>query len=716
MVPYLLKHQHFSKISQSNILMKTSKFIAFLFFGVFVITNIITAQTEDTKDLYLWLEDVESKKSLDWVRAQNSITEQKIGNHPLYTTLETKFLAANNDKDRIIYPTIVGNYIYNLWQDEINERGLWRRMLKDDFIAQKTEWEIVLDIDDLSKKENKKWVFDGATWLSPNNNICLLALSEGGTDKNSIREFNVKTKEFVKDGFYFPKSKGGVSWLNENKVLMTRDFGEGTLTTSGYPRTVRTLERGQKIEDGKLIFETNSNNVGVFASSFYQNNKWHAYIYDAITFYSSELQYLTDDSFKKLTYPMDAELAGFHKGQILLSLQSDWKINNKTFKEGSLISLDLDKNLKGQQDIKTVYLPNKNSSYVSLTSTKDFIVVNSMENVKNKLIKFSLNNRNWISEAIMAPDFGSIYLISSDVTSNDYFFLYSNFLSPRTLYYANESSLKVVKKLKNMFDSSNLEVKQNTVVSKDGTIVPYFIVHKKDIVLNGNNPTLIYAYGGFNVSEQPDYSFTTGIGWLEQGGVYVLANIRGGGEFGPSWHENGMKEKKQNCYDDFYAVSEYLIESKVTSPKSLGAYGWSNGGLMAGVLFTQRPDLFSAVIVGAPLLDMKRYSKLLAGASWIGEYGNPDIPEEWAYIKKYSPYHNLHLDKEYPEVFFVTSTKDDRVHPGHARKMAAKMKTMGHPFLYHETIEGGHGAASTNAQEARVSALMFTYLNIKLNK
>jgi len=294
--------------------------------------------------------------------------------------------------------------------------------------------------------------------------------------------------------------------------------------------------------------------------------------------------------------------------------------------------------------------------------------------------------------------------------------MYSNFISPRTLYYANANEIQVTKKLKDVFKTDNLEVEQNTVASKDGTIIPYFIVHKKGMKLNGMNPTLIYAYGGFNISEQPDYSYTIGLGWLEQGGVYVLANIRGGGELGPSWHQDGMKEKKQNSYDDFYAVTEDLINKKVSSPKTLGAYGWSNGGLMAGVLFTQRPDLFNAIIVGAPLLDMKRYTKLLAGASWIGEYGNPDVPEEWEYIKKYSPYHNVHADKIYPEVFFVTSTKDDRVHPGHARKMAAKMNNLGHTFLYQETIEGGHGASSTNEQQAKISASIYTYLNMKLNK
>ena len=690
-----------------------------LFLSVFVLLlfshQVGLSQDQQVDDAYLWLEEVESEKSLEWVRAQNAISDKTITNHPLFEPLQAKYIEASNDKDKIVYPTLVGDYVYNLWQDEVNERGLWRRMSKTDFMAQKTTWETVLDIDELSKKENKKWVFAGATWLAPNNTICLLALSDGGKDENVIREFNAETKEFVENGFTFPESKGGVSWISADKVLVSRDFGEGTLTTSGYPRQVKTLERGASIDIAKKVFETATTSVGAFGYSFYQDNRWYVIVYNAITFYNSEMYSLNGDALQKLEYPNDAQVAGQHKKQALLALQSDWDVNGVTYKKGSLVSYDFFKNIEGKLDVKTVYEPNEKSSYVGSGGSKDFIVVNAMENVQNKLIKYTWENNSWVAEGIKAPEFGSIRLVASDDQSNDYFFMYSNFISPRTLYHANANEMQVTKKLKDVFKTDNLEVKQYTVASKDGTMIPYFMVYQKDMKWDGTNPTLVYAYGGFNSSEQPDYSYTTGLGWLEQGGVYVLANIRGGGEFGPSWHQAGMKENKQNGYDDFYAVSEDLINKKVSSPANLGAYGWSNGGLMAGVLFTQRPDLFNAVIVGAPLLDMKRYTKLLAGASWVGEYGDPDVPEEWEYIKKYSPYHNMHADKEYPEVFFVTSTKDDRVHPGHARKMAAKMNDMGHPFLYQETIEGGHGAASTNAQQARVSASMYTYLNMKLN-
>ena len=679
-------------------------------------TAALYAQEEEAaEDPYLWLEEVESEKSLDWVKEQNKNSEQILTSNPLYENLQKRYLEVYNDKDKIAYPNIVGNYVYNLWQDENYERGLWRRMLTKDYLNNNSNWETLIDLDALSAKEGKKWVFAGATFLEPSNEICLVALSDGGTDQDELREFNIAGKFFVKDGLVFPPSKGGVSWIDKDKVMVARNFGKGTMTTSGYPSQIKLLNRNSAMDDAKIIFKTDTTNLGAFPASFYDNNKQYIFIYEAISFYESNLFFLVDEELKQVTYPVDANFTGFYRGELIISLQSDWNINDTIYKKGTLVSMNLQDNLEGNVKVKTIYQPNDRSSFVSVSTSKDFIVVNSMENVQNKLYKYSLENGIWTSETIEAPEFGSIYLTTSNNQSNDYFFRYSNFITPTTLYHATGTHINPIKKLKDFFNTENLTVKQYNATSKDGTKIPYFVVHQKDLQFNGKNPTMIYAYGGFNASSQPNYSSTTGIGWLEQGGVYVLANIRGGGEFGPSWHQDAMKEKRQNAYDDFYAVTEELITKKITSPDYLGAFGWSNGGLMAGVVFTQRPDLYKAVVVGAPLLDMKRYSKLLAGASWMGEYGNPDIPEEWAYIKKYSPYHNVSKDKEYPEVYFVTSTKDDRVHPGHARKMAAKMKDMGHPYIYHETIEGGHGAASTNAQQAEMWSSIYTYFNMKLN-
>ena len=671
-------------------------------------------QSGNNTDPYLWLEDIEGDKPIEWVKEQNAISEETFASLPLYESLKNKYLDAFNDKDKIAYPTLVGNYVYNLWQDETNERGVWRRMSKVDFIANKSNWEVVLDIDKLSEKENKKWVFKGADWLEPGNKFCLVTLSDGGTDKSEVREFDAGKKEFVIDGFYVEESKGGASWMDKNTILVTKDYGEGSLSASGYPIIAKKWKRGTAIKEATTIFEADSTVAGVWPYTFYSKGKQYAFIYVWITSFETELHYISEGNVQKIDFPLDAQISGFHKNQMILALQSDWTVNDQTYSAGSLVSFDLDEFMSGNKHLKTVYRPDPKSSFISMSGVKDYVVVNTMENVQNKLFKYRFQNGKWVGNEIEAPEFGSIFLITSGEESNDYFFQYSNLITPSTLYYGDDDGIQMTRKLKAVFNAENLVVEQYEATSKDGTTIPYFIVHKSDLVLDGTNPTLVYAYGGFNNAEQPYYSSTRGIGWMEQGGVYVLANIRGGGEFGPSWHQAAMKEKRQNAYDDFFAVSEDLISRRITSPDHLGAFGWSNGGLLAGVVFTQRPDLFNAVVVGAPLLDMKRYSKMLAGASWVGEYGDPDLPEEWAYLKKYSPYHNVSEDMEYPEVFFITSTKDDRVHPGHARKMAAKMMAMGHPLYYHETIEGGHGAASTNMQQAKMWAMIYTYLNMKL--
>ncbi|MGB5236965.1 MAG: prolyl oligopeptidase family serine peptidase [Flavobacteriaceae bacterium] len=688
------------------------KALPLLLTTLFISTQFITSQQEE--DPHIWLEDVEGEQPLDWVRAENAQTVEKLEAYPGFEHLREKYVLAFNDKDRIAFPTIVGDYVYNLWQDDVNERGLWRRMPQSSYLNKSEEWEIVLDLDKLSEEEDKKWVFAGATWLAPGNKYCLLSLSDGGTDENVIREFDAETKQFSKNGFEFKSSKGGASWVDHNKVMVYRNFGDGSLTASGYPRMVKLMQRGDELENAKTIFETDPEHVGVFGLSYYDAGKTHLFLYRMVTFWESELYYLVGDQFKQVDYPKDAQLQGFHKGQVVMSLQSDWEHDSTNYELGSLVSFDLNKNLEGQYDVNMLYIPDEKSSYVAMSGSKDFITVNIMEDVQNKLLRYRLEDGAWKGTLLETPTFGSINLMSSSNQTNDHFLLYSNFITPRTLYHADENGINLVKKLKDFFDASELVIDQHFATSSDGTSVPYFVVRHKDIVLNGKNPTLVYAYGGFGVSVQPNYSYTTGLGWLERGGVYVLANIRGGGEYGPAWHQAGRLENKQNCYNDFYAVTEDLINRKISSPEHIGAFGWSNGGLMAGVLYTQRPDLFNAVVIGAPLLDMKRYNKLLAGASWVGEYGDPDKEEDWAFIKKYSPYHNLKKSNVYPEVYFVTSTKDDRVHPGHARKMAAKMKTMGHPYWYYETIEGGHSAASTNKQQAFVMASIYSYLSSKL--
>jgi prolyl oligopeptidase len=403
---------------------------------------------------------------------------------------------------------------------------------------------------------------------------------------------------------------------------------------------------------------------------------------------------------------------------LIIELKSDWKINDIVYKQGALISANFTSLLKGEKQIQLIIEPDEFTSISGVSNTKNRLLIDLLTNVKNDLYSYAFENDKWTKIKIAAPDFGTISIGSADEFSDQFFVNFQNFLTPSSLYTADAvaNSFKVLKSLPAFFDANKYKVMQYKAKSTDGTMVPYFVVASKTMEYNGNNPTLLYAYGGFEVASLPSYSALMGNAWLENGGVYVLANIRGGGEFGPKWHQAGLKEKRQNVYNDFHSVAEDLIQKKITSNQHLGIYGGSNGGLLVGVAFTQRPDLYHAVVCAVPLLDMKRYNKLLAGASWMGEYGDPDKPEEWAYIQKYSPYQNLQKGKNYPEVFFMTSTRDDRVHPGHARKMVAKMNEMGYKVFYYENTEGGHAGSSTNEQKAKSTALQYTYLLMKLKK
>ena len=690
--------------------MKNQTTFLFLITLFLIIPSYSIAQEQEDK--FIWLEEVESEKSLDWVNSQNKKTIDVLENHPEFQSIYDKNLKIYNSKDRIAYPSIKGNYIYNFWQDGEHKRGIWRRTSMDEYSKKSPKWEIVLDLDKLSKDEDEIWAYKGAAFLYPTYDLCLLSLSRGGSDAVEIREFDLKEKEFVKDGFFIPQAKGSASWINKNTLMVNTNFGEGTTTTSGYPRIAKKWKRGTPLSEATTLFEGEENDVA--AGGYVSNTPERQYIgfYRAVTFYTSEAYAIENNKLVKLEIPEDASMHGVFKNQMLLELKSDWDVAGNNYKQGALMSIDYNKFLSGDRDFTVIYLPDEFSSLVSVQNTKNFLLLNKLTNVKSELHKYHFKDDNWKSKKVKAPDFGTVSVSATDDSSDQYFFTFRNFLIPTSLYFVADKgdNINKVKSLPEYFDSSNFEVKQYEVASKDGTKIPYFLVYSKDMKLDGTNPTLLNAYGGFEVSRRPFYSGTIGASWLEKGGVYVLANIRGGGEFGPKWHQAGLKENRQRVFDDFFAVSEDLIKKKITSPEHLGIMGGSNGGLLVGVAYTQRPDLYNAVLCQVPLLDMKRYNKLLAGASWMGEYGNPDIAEEWTYIKKYSPYQNLSESKNYPKVFFTTTTHDDRVHPGHARKMAAKMEEQNHDFFYFENTEGGHGSGVTNEQRAFSMSLQYTYL------
>ncbi len=678
------------------------------------LSSIINAQDDN----YLWLEEVDGAKALEFVNKENKISFDKLSNTKYYRPIYDKSLEIYNSADRIVYPTIYGNYIYNFWQDKEHVRGIWRRTSKQNYESGNPAWEILLDLDKMAEKDNVKWVYKGASGLYPDYNLFLVSLSKGGGDAVITREFDVSKKAFVDNGFFIDESKGSASYIDKNTLIVSSDFGANTMTSSGYPRQNKVWKRGTALKDAQLIHEGKDTDVGSWGGVMRDGELSYTYITRAITFYSYNTYVWLNNALIKLDIPDDGQVSGILNNQLMLGLKSDWLVGGKTFKQGSLVSLNFTALLKGLKEIKLILQPDEFSSISDISITKNKLLLNVLSNVKSELYIYSFSNEKWNKQKVGAPDFGNIGVNATDEFSDQYYFSFTNFLTPSTLYIADagNNSIKAFKSLPAYFDGSRFTVNQYKVKSKDGTLIPYFVVSSKTMKNDGKNPTLLYAYGGFESSSLPNYSGVIGNAWLENGGVYVLANIRGGGEFGPEWHQAGLKEKRQNIYDDFHAVAEDLIAKKITSSRNLGILGGSNGGLLVGVAFTQRPGLYNAVVCAVPLLDMKRYNKLLAGASWMGEYGDPDKPEEWEYIKKYSPYHNLKKGVKYPEVFFTTSTRDDRVHPGHARKMVAKMMDMGYTVYYYENTEGGHAGSSTNEQRAKSAALQYSYLLMKLKE
>ncbi|GAA5131941.1 prolyl oligopeptidase family serine peptidase [Thalassotalea piscium] len=671
-------------------------------------------QTNATEDPFIWLEDVEGEKQLSWVKKKNEKALKTFKAHPKFNLLKNNILSQYKDKERIPGVFKQGDYYYNFWKDETHVRGLYRRTTLAEYKKDDPQWETVLDIDDLSKKEGVNWVYKGMSCLYPDYKRCLVSLSRGGADATQVREFNLDTKEFIADGFFLPEAKNSVSWYNTDTIWVATDFNDGdSMTDSGYPRKVKLWQRGTKLTQASLLFEGNKTSVSSGGYTARDGDNKHHFIYESNTFYTRTI-YLYDQGKKiKLAMPADASLQGVYQGNIFIELKSDWTINGNTYAQGSVVYANFSDFIKNDFDLLTFVQPSATTSIASFAMSKSYIIINWLDNVKNKLVRYHLDKNNiWQEHLFEFPTSGSISAYSINRESDDFFASYTDFLTPSGVNQVNAQTLAItlLKSKPPKFDTSKYKFEQYMATSKDGTQVPYFVVSNKKLIKNGKNPTLLYGYGGFEVSLAPFYSESVGQNWLAQGGVYVLANIRGGGEYGPRWHQAALKENRHRAYEDFEAIAEDLIAKKITSSKHLGIQGGSNGGLLVGAAFTRRPDLYSAVICQVPLLDMKRFNKLLAGASWMGEYGNPDIESEWAYIKEYSPYQNVKRAQPYPKVFFTSSTRDDRVHPAHARKMVAKMENMGYDVLYYENIEGGHAGAADINQSAEIAAMNYIYL------
>ncbi len=668
-------------------------------------------------DPNLWLENIEGEKALNWVEAQNKKTLSEITHSDRYKNLEKTALKILQAKDKIPDVSMRGEYLYNFWQDDTHVRGLLRRTSLQSYRTKNPQWETVLDIDKLAKKENENWVYKGSTCWAPGYDLCFIILSRGGKDASVVREFNMQKKSFVKDGFNLKEAKSWVGWIDRNNIFVATDFGEGSLTESGYPRIVKVWTRGQSLEKARIVREARKTDMAAFGETYVDSMGATSLVATWETFYTTTSSLYVNGKTYEVPIPKSAKILGVFKKHIIVELRKPWMVDKKEFASGSLLAVTESVAQQGtvrSDDVTLLFEQGKAGSILTTAFSKDRILVNALENVTGKIfeIRFEKNSFKKPTEISFKKN-THVVLSASSPFKNDFFFRVNGFLSPDALYYYSDKNQKIIqmKSLPGKFNSAGMEVQQKWATSKDGTKIPYFVIGKSEVLKKGSAPTLLYGYGGFEVSLTPTYKPVVGKLWLEKGGVYVMANIRGGGEFGPRWHQAALKTQRQRAYDDFISVGESLIESGITTKDHLAIQGGSNGGLLVGAVMTQRPDLFKAVLCHVPLLDMVRYSQLLAGASWVGEYGDPKKSAMREYLLTYSPYHNVSADKKYPELFLLTSTKDDRVHPGHARKFAAKMSALGHKNVrYYENTEGGHAATANLKQRARMRALTYEFL------
>ena len=671
-------------------------------------------------DPYLWLENKDGAQAMAWVREQNAKTLPVLEGDSHYAQLYADAVKVVEAKGRIPTPSFIQGSIFNFWQDDQHVRGIWRRTSAASYASASPQWTTVLDLDALATAEKANWVWEGANCNWPAERRCLVSLSDGGEDAQTIREFDLQTHAFVKNGFVLSRGKQQADWEDANTLLVSREWNPGELTTSGYAYIIKRVKRGQPLSSAVEIFRGKKSDVSASAFTMHDGTGNRATLVQrGVTFFTSEFYLMTPRGLKQLAVPPKTNVQGLVAGKLILSPNEEWAVNGRDFEPAALVAVDLAAAKADPAHLKPtlVYAPGPRESIDGVTATHSQMLISLYQNVRGRAVVFAPHaDGTWSSRRLNLPDNAAVNLVDGDLHSGNAFVQVTSFLTPTTLWAVNTASgtASVEKSLPAQFDATNDTVEQHEATSKDGTKIPYFIVHPKNMQMDGRNPAVLNAYGGFQVSETPFYSGISGKLWLERGGTFVLANIRGGGEFGPAWHEAGLKTNRQRIYDDFYAVGQDLITRKVTSPRYLGIEGGSNGGLLMGVEFTQHPEMWNAVDIQVPLLDMLRYEKIQAGASWVGEYGSVSVPAERAFLAQISPYNNLREGVAYPEPFIWTTTKDDRVGPQHARKFAAKLSAMGVPYLFYEVTEGGHGSGANLKERAHTSALEWTYFTMKL--
>jgi prolyl oligopeptidase len=672
----------------------------------------------NTPDPYLWLEDVQGEAALAWVRERNAESEALLQAEPGFVATREAIRAVLDSREQIPYVARRGDAFYNFWRDAEHPRGLWRRCSLAEYRQATPAWDTVLDLDALARSEGENWVWAGARAFGPAYRRALVSLSRGGADASVVREFDLEAKAFVENGFALPEAKCSVDWIDADTVFVATDFGAGSLTDSGYPRVVKRWRRGEPLAAAVTVFEGAPGDIRAAVSVDRTPGFERTLFLRATDFYNSRLWLLHGGQQVEIDKPSDASLA-FWREHVLIELRSDWTLAGHTWPQGSLLAGDAAAFLRGDRAFEALFTPSATASLAGYTATRSTLLLNVLDNVASRLQTCTPAPGGWQHAALAAPQPGTLSvtalhdeLLTEDPLAEHYLLNYTDFLTPDSLLLGELGApgQAVLKARPAFFSSAGMHVEQCFASSADGTRVPYFVVWPAGAQAGGDNPTLLYGYGGFEVAMQPAYSGTVGRSWLARGGVYVLANLRGGGEFGPGWHQAAVREHKQRSYDDLAAVAEDLVRRGVTRPRRLAIEGGSNGGLLVGAVMLQRPELFQAVVCMVPLLDMQRYHRLLAGASWMAEYGNPDDAGDWAFISRYSPYQNVRPGQKLPAVLLTTSTRDDRVHPGHARKMAARLREQGHSVLYWENLEGGHGGAADNAQRAQMMALENSFL------
>lgn len=678
-------------------------------------TAVASAQEADP---YLWLEDIEGEKALDWVKRENAATDKLIVGHPRFEADRQRARAILDDDRQIAMPgEVMGDMITNFWRDATNPRGLWRQSPLDAYLAGKPVWTTLIDVDALGKAETQSWVWHGADCLAPTYTRCLVSLSPGGTDADIVREWDRTTKSFVDGGFTLPLAKSSVTWENADTLLVATDYGAGSMTASGYPRIVKRWKRGTPLASAETAAEGEAEDVGMNVFAFTDGDKRWPMISRGKTFYTADIKLPNVDASRYIStiIPDTASVRDVIDGQLVIFLNQDWA----SIPAGSLVSLSLaDMAADRQVPIVTAMTPTKAQAIENVSATDNILWVKALDDVEGKLFALRRDpaTGKWGQKEVPLAANATVGIAATVGKRDLVLATAETMLTPPTLYAVFENKApQEVQSLPATFDASTMSVEKRFATSKDGTKIPYFIVRKKGAT--GPVPALVHAYGGFRAAQTPGYltgqpyrAGPLGLYWVEDGNAYVLANIRGGGEYGPAWHQAALREKRQNSFDDLHAVAEDLVATGVSAKGKIAISGRSNGGVLVGAAMTQRPDLYGAVISGSPIKDMWRYDKMLAGASWVAEYGDPDVPEDWAFLSKYSPYQALRKGVRYPPIFLYLSTKDDRVHPGHARKYAARLKELGNSVYYHEYLEGGHSVGADHAEDAVRAAMLHAFL------